>query len=46
MVAQRDHVGVLGTDEEKVMFRTGCGCGGVDESDWLIEMIELVLNCV
>lgn len=51
MVGQRDHVGVLGTDEEKVMFGRGCGCGegvcgGVDEREWLIEMIELVLNCV
>lgn len=30
VVDQRDHVGVLDTDEnEKVMFGTGCGCGGV-----------------
>ncbi len=28
VVGQRDHVGVLDTDEkEKVMFGTGCGCG-------------------
>ncbi len=52
VVDQRDHVGVLDTDEkEKVMFGTGCKCGkclcgGVDEREWLFEMIELVLNGV
>lgn len=45
-------MGVLDTDEnENMMFGRGCGCGkcicsGVDEREWLIEMIELVLNCV
>lgn len=52
MVGQRDHVGVLDTDEkEKVMLGRGCVCGecvcgGVEERKRLIEMIELVLKCV
>ena len=52
VVGQRDHVEVLDSDEkEKVMFGRGWGCGegicgGVEEREWLIDTIELVLNCV